>query len=184
MDKNKALCKLNEALPSISNLGKADAISLREGIDEAREAGASLKELKRFVEALQKADPALVTETDEAILKGVEQVVVASAPKPAAPPPDSFLTEQQFQAVLEASRSGELAWDPASVLACPDDLLTAWGKPQRFYSLMRHPRIDPTPVMWNAVRKRWPLLEGVPDDELFKNLVECRKEFADARFLE
>ena len=75
------------------------------------------------------------------------------------------------------------SWDAASPAPCPEDLLTIWGKPQIFFSLMRHPRIDPTPVMWEAVRKQWPVLQGVPDEELQKNLVECRKELCDARFL-
>ena len=52
-----------------------------------------------------------------------------------------------------------------------------------FYSLLRHPTDEPTAVMWNVVRKQWPILEGVPDDELQKNLIECRKEPCDPRFL-
>ena len=181
LEKNKILCQLNEALPSL--IKGADGLALREGIDEAREAGASVKELKRFVEALKKADPSLVTETDEAILLGAEQVVIASAPQPARPPPDSFLTDEQFQTLLEASKSPEPAWDPDRVGKCPEDLLSAWGKPQIFFSLLRHPRIDPSAVVWDAVRYKWPTLQGVPDEELQKNLVECRKEACDARFI-
>ena len=46
----------------------------------------------------------------------------------------------------------------------------------------RKPR-HPTPKQWEALRKVWPILDGVPDDELMKNLVECRKEFCDVRFI-
>ena len=49
------------------------------------------------------------------------------------------------------------------------------------YSLLRNPRVDPSPVAWEAVRKQFPVLFGVPDDELQKNLVECRKEAFDPR---
>ena len=43
--------------------------------------------------------------------------------------------------------------------------------------------LNPTPKQWEALRKTWPILDGVPDDELMKNLVECRKEFCDVRFI-
>ena len=49
---------------------------------------------------------------------------------------------------------------------------------------LRNPRVDPTPVVWEAVRSQWPSLQGVPDDELLKNLAECRKEYADVRSME
>ena len=94
LDKNRALCELKEAMPSL--LSKGDGAELRRGIDKAREAGASVAELKKFVEGLKKVDPDLVTATDEAILLGAEQVVIASAPKPATKPPDSYLTDEQF----------------------------------------------------------------------------------------
>ena len=63
-------------------------------------AGASVAELKQLIEALKKADPSLVTEVDEAILLGADQVREMSLPQPARPPQDSFLTEEQFQAPL------------------------------------------------------------------------------------
>ena len=184
LDKNRALCELKEAMPSL--LSKGDGAELRRGIDKAREAGASVAELKKFVEGLKKVDPNLVTATDEAILLGAEQVVIASAPKPATKPPDSYLTDEQFQTLLSASKSSKVSWEtnaPGGYDSnMPEDLQGAWGKSLIFFSLLRHPTNDPTPVVWDAVRKRWPLLEGVPDEELQKNLVECRKEFCDARF--
>ena len=78
----------------------------------------------------------------------------------------------------------EDSWDASSSSPCPKDLQDIWGRPQRFFSLLRNPRADPTPVMWESVRERWPILQGVPDDELLKNLVECRKEIFDARFVD
>lgn len=181
LDKNKAMRDLREAMPSL--LQKADAPALRQGVDEAREAGASLVELKPFVEALKEADPTLLTETDAAILKGVEQVVAASAPQPARKPPDSFLTDDQFQVLLTASKSPVPSYDAAYDPTAPDDLIGIWGRPLNFFSLLRHPTVDPSPVVWDVVRKQWPALQGVPDEELQKNLVECRKEYVDGRFL-
>jgi hypothetical protein len=182
LDKNKALCDLRAALPSL--VKGADVPALRRGIDEAREAQASVAELKPFILALRKADPSLITEVDEAILAGAEEVRIASAPQPAKTPLDSFLLDDQFEALLAASRSKVYAWDVASQGPCPDDLLSAWGKPLIFFSLLRHPRIDPSPVVWAAVRKQWPELGNIPDDELQKNLVACRKEYCDVRMLD
>ena len=82
LEKNRALLDAFQALPSLGSLGKADAPQLRRAIDEARECGASLDELKRYVEALQKIDPSLTTETDLAILKGAEQLIEARKPQP------------------------------------------------------------------------------------------------------
>merc|ERR1712032_1771145 len=132
--------------------------------------------------ALQKADPTLVTEVDVAFLKGAEQVAQAMLPQPAKPPPDSFLTDEQFQSLREASMSAEDCWDESSAGQCPEDLRSAFGNTMNFFSLLRRPSTDPTPVAWEAVRARWPILQGVPDDELQKNLVEIRTEFVDARF--
>ena len=98
LDKNKALRLAEEALPGLLNGFKADGLALRVGIDECRAAGASVAELKQLIEALKKADPSLVTEVDEAILLGADQVREMSLPQPARPPQDSFLTEEQFQA--------------------------------------------------------------------------------------
>ena len=180
LDKNKALYDLKEALPSLLGLVKADAPTLRQGIDEAREAGAGVAELKPYVEALQKADASLVTETDLAILKGAEQVVAASGPVIAKPPPDSYLTMEQFEALKEASMCAEDCWD-SSKGPVPDDLRTVWGNAQMFFSLLRNPNREvPEPMVWEVVRERWPNLAGVPDDELQKNLTECRKEYCDA----
>ena len=68
--------------------------------------------------------------------------------------------------------------------ACPEEMKSMLSqRPSYFYSLLRHPRDDPTPVMWEAVRREWNVLEGVPDEELFKNLVAVRSEFVDTRFL-
>lgn len=181
LDKNKALLDLKEALPSL--VKGADVKALRAGIDAALEAQASVAELKPFIEALQKADPALVTEVDEAILKGAEQVAEASAPQPARQPPGSYLLPEQFDALLEASKSGIVSWDVDTQGPCPDDLVSAWGKPLIFFSLLRHPRIDPSPTVWVAVRKQWPVLGNIPDEELQKNLNACRMEKCDARFL-
>lgn len=184
LEKNKAIRDAEDALPNLLNSFKADGLALRQGIDELREAGATVSELKRFIEALQKADPTLITPTDEAILSGADQVRELSLPQRAKPPPDTFLTEEQFEAVREVSMSGEACWDENKSGACPEELKSAFsGRPVMFFSLLRNPRGDPTPTVWQAVRNRFPSLQGVPDDELFKNLTECRKEFVDARFL-
>ena len=181
LDKNRALFQLQEALPTL--ISKADCAALREGIDEAREAGAGVAELKPYILALQKAAPEIVTETDEAILSAVDQVAEASAPQPAKPPPDSYLTAEQFADLLAASKSTMDSFTGESY-SCPDDLKSPFGFPMIFFSLLRNPRVDPTPVVWEAVRNQWPSLQGVPDDELLKNLVECRKEYADVRAME
>ena len=91
-----------DALPTLTNGFKASPILLREGIDTAREAGASVAELKPYVVALRKADASMVNEVDEAILLGADQVSEMSKPQPARPPPDSFLSEVQFEALREA----------------------------------------------------------------------------------
>ena len=183
LDKNKALLMLKDSLPGVTNGFKADGLALREGIDEAREAGASVMELKRFIEALQKADPTLVTEVDEALLFGADQVAEFSLPQPAKQPPDSYVTADQFEALRLASMSPKPCWD-ATASPCPEELRSAFsGRPQIVFSLLRHPRLDPTPAAWEAVRTLWPILQGVPDAELQKNLVECRKEPCDIRSL-
>ena len=128
LDKNKALHDMEDALPKAVNGFKADGLALREGIDEAREAGATVYELKRFVEALKKADPSLFNEVDAAILLGAEQVVEAGIPQPARPPPDSYLTPQQFQALRQASMSGEPSAEGKSK-EVPKELLDIWGRP-------------------------------------------------------
>lgn len=178
LEKNAALFDLYRALPSFGSLGKCNAKEIRQGIDEAREAGATVAELKPYVEALQKIDPSLVTETDEAVLRGAEQVVVASAPRPARPPPDSYLTEEQFEALREASKSQERPAEP-----CAEALMGLFGQPDTFFALLRNPKVEPGPEAWAAVRAAWPALEGMPDDELQKNLVACRQERVDPRFL-
>ena len=66
---------------------------------------------------------------------------------------------------------------------CPEEMKNIWGRPLIFFNICRNPRKDPTPKQWEALRKTWPILDGVPDDELMKNLVECRKEFCDVRFI-
>ena len=182
LDKNRALFNLKEAMPGL--MKKADGPALRAGIDEAREARATVKELKPFILALKEAAPELVTETDEAILLGSEQVAAANEPQPAKPPPGSFLSDEQFQALLAASKSQEKCWN-ATDGACPDPeaLLDVFGTPKVFFSLLRNTRDDPSSGAWNAVRAAWPVLAGVPDDELLRNLVECRKEKADFRAL-
>merc|ERR1711924_174133 len=128
-------------------------------------------------EALKKADPSLVTEVDEAILLGADQVREMSLPQPARPPQDSFLTEEQFQALREATKSPKECWDGSDMAGCPEEMKNIWGRPLIFFNICRNPRKDPTPKQWEALRKTWPILDGVPDDELMKNLVECRKEF-------
>ena len=110
-------------------------------------------------------------------------MVVASAPQPAKPPPDSYLTMEQFEALKDATMSAEDCWD-ASKGPLPDEFRTIWGTPLMFFSLLRNPSKEvPSPLVWVAVRERWPNLQGVPDEELQKNLVECRKEYCDARSL-
>lgn len=136
------------------------------------------------MEALQKAAPELVTETDEAILKGADMAIeLSESYLTAKMAPDSFLTPEQFEALLEASKSATDSWDQKSPGECPKDLQGLFGGVKMFYSLLRHPTDEPNAVMWNAVRRQWPILEGVPDDELQKNLLECRKEPCDPRFL-
>ena len=183
LDKNKALRLAEDALPGLLNRFKADGLALREGIDECRAAGASVAELKQLIEALKKADPSLVTEVDEAILLGADQVREMSLPQPARPPQDSFLTEEQFQALREATKSPKECWDGTNMAGCPEEMKNIWGRPLIFFNICRNPRKDPTPKQWEALRKAWPILDGVPDDELMKNLVECRKEFCDVRFI-
>ena len=180
LEKNRALVACREALPSL--LQSADAAALRRGIDEARECQAGVAELKPYIIELQKLDPSMITEVDEAILSAVDQVVEASKPQPAKMPLDSFLLPAQFDALLEASKSKIPAWDESQG-ECPDDLNTLWGRPNIFFSLLRHPRIDPSPVVWTAVRKEWPVLGNIPDDELMKNLYACRAEACDLRRL-
>ena len=107
----------------------------------------------------------------------------SSKPQPAKQPPDSFLLPAQFDALLEASKSKIQSWDVEKEGECPDDLNTLWGRPNIFFSLLRHPRIDPSPVVWTAVRKQWPILGNIPDDELMKNLYACRAEACDIRRL-
>jgi len=153
LDKNAALCELRNAMPSL--LKPADTAALRRGIDEAREAKASVGELKPFILALQKADPSMVTAVDDAILAGADQAAEAAAPQPAKQPLDSFLLPEQWEALLAASKSVELCWDDKSQGPIPDELATIWGRPSSFFSLLRHPRIDPSPVVWKAVRQRW-----------------------------
>ena len=109
LEKNKAICDLKDAMPSVLNGLKADAPALRRGIDEAREAQASVAELIPFIEALKKADPSLITEVDEAILKGKEQVDEAIVQgRTAQQPQDSYLLPEQFEALLEAVFRGAL----------------------------------------------------------------------------
>ena len=74
-----------------------------------------------------------------AILKGAEQVVAASGPVIAKPPPDSFLTTEQFEALKDASMSAEDCWDASKGEKVPDELRTVWGTPLMFFSLLRNP---------------------------------------------
>ena len=101
-----------------------------------------------------------------------------------AAPPDSYISEDQFQALIEASKSPVPSWDSDDG-EVPDDLKSIWGRPLVFYSMLRNPNPEkqPTPVVWKAVRKQWPVLEGVPDGELQKNLIEVRKDNWDPRFI-
>ena len=136
------------------------------------------------MEALKRSAPELVTETDEAILKGADIAIeMSESYLQAKKAPDSFLTDEQFEALLQASKSNTDCWDAKSPGECPKELAGLFGGYKMFYSLLRHPTDEPTAVMWNVVRKQWPILEGVPDDELQKNLIECRKEPCDPRFL-
>ena len=98
LEKNGILSNLILELPNVANGFKADGLALRQGIDDAREAGATVVELKRFIDALKKADPSLITEVDEAVLLGVEQRNLAAQPQKARPPSDTFLTDEQFEA--------------------------------------------------------------------------------------
>jgi hypothetical protein len=181
LEKNRAVFLAGDALPSLLNGFKADGLALRQGIDDMREAGANVAELRPFIEALKKASPSLVTEVDQAILSGAEQVVEFSKPQPARPPPDSYLTSEQFHALREASMSAQDSWQQEGT--CPAELRGPLGGIKIFFSLLRNPRTEPTPDVWRCVRSQWPILEGVPDEELQKNLVECRKELVDARQL-
>ena len=98
LEKNGILSDLILELPNVANGFKADGLALRQGIDDAREAGATVVELKRYIDALKKADPSLITEVDEAVLLGVEQRNLAAQPQKSRPPPDTFLTDEQFEA--------------------------------------------------------------------------------------
>jgi len=184
LEKNRANRGVEAALPQLGNGFRADALAIREGIDEAREAGATVVELKPYIEVLRKADPSLLNETDEAILTGAELAAQASLPQPAKPPRDSYLTAEQFEALRQASMSAEASWDVSLQGECPDAIKSKFsGRPIIFFSLLRNPRTDPAPVMWQAVRSKWPILQDIPDEELQKNLVACRMEFVDARFI-
>ena len=92
------------------------------------------------------------------------------------------LSSEEIAALTEASKSLDACWQ-GDMAELPKALKSPFGNPEDFFGMLRSPKTDPAPEVWDCVRQKWPVLATRSDDDLVAVLQPIKDVYVDRRSL-